>query len=245
MTLIEFTESIRHYYLRVIIISVVFLFAGVYFVKNVLAKKPSKTIENGFLILISALYFLDIIASIPYCEGENLNNLTPLSNISPLMFALSFVCLFLNDKMRTKIFEIMVIFNFVMIIASLFYPIYGMITAINYFDFSLLDSLNHVAYFLFVYYLLKSGKIATYMPSFWKSVGYVYSIIAFAVILNIVFETSFFGLCFNENYRIYSFKIIPNMFANNALYLVGLFLVMLIGYFLTKLIKPNKKIDTN
>lgn len=222
------------------IVTTIVLAVGIPFVEKVLIKKSNRSIETIFLIILTFFHLADILISIPIYGGYNLRMLTPLSNISPFLFTLAFLAIFLPEKARKIIFILFVPFNIVMVFAAYSTTTVAFFFALEYFPFVLCDSLCHVFFFLFVYYLIRSNSVEVNSRNFWITVLIIYTVITIAIILNLMCDTAFFGLAFNDKYNIYGLKIIPNMIVSNIVFLISVFIVMGVGFFFAKLIKRKK-----
>lgn len=59
------------------------------------------------------------------------------------------------------------------------------------------------------------------------------------LIVNSIFTTSFFGLTFNDNYNIYNMVLVNNAYISALIYLIGLIMVLILGYLFQKIINKN------
>jgi hypothetical protein len=65
------------------------------------------------------------------------------------------------------------------------------------------------------------------------------------IILNVIFDTSFFGLAFNGDHNIYTYLVIPNPYLSAFVYILGLTCVLISGYWFLKLvIKIDEKLTS-
>lgn len=227
-------------YVLNIILGIIYLISGLIFVKKTVKRDNKNEINTYFLFLISFFYIGGIMASSTRYNYFNLRMMTPISNISPMLFTLCIVCLFSPLKIRKFCFKLMAIFNVVMIVAGFVGSISCLIIAPFYFSFVLFDELAHLTYFLFVFYLVKSNQVIIKKSDLLKDYLIVGAVVLFAFILNLIFDTSFFGLCLNDNYSIYGIKIFNSYIVSDLVYLFSLIAVMFIGYFIYKGMKTKQ-----
>lgn len=229
-------------YFKVLVIGIIYTILGVIFVRKVAKQSNKKMMIFYFSFLISFFYIAGIFTSATRFNNYNLRMLTPLSNVSPFLFSLSLVSIFVSNKVRNRIFKLFVIFNFVMIIAGFLSDGFAIFVNSSYYTFVIFDLLSHVTFGLFTYYLIIAGEFELTKKDFiidFVTIGFV---VLLAFVLNLFFGTSFFGLCLNEEYNIYGMKIFDNYHLSNIVYICCLTVVMFAGYFLYKLIKNKLKV---
>lgn len=228
-----------NFYIMDIAVGFILMTAGFILIPTLAKKKNYRNINTYFCVAISIFYFLTILVSSFKLNRNNLQMVTPLSNVSPLLFTLSFVCIFLNDSIRNKLFKFMCLFNFFMLVAGFISASYALSMGANYFKFSIYDELAHLTYGVFAFYLLATDQVKLNKKDLvWSIIGML-GFVAIIFVINLVFNTSFFGLCLNDQYNIYGQKMFDNCHASNIVYVFSLVTVMAIGYGFTKLIKSE------
>lgn len=163
----------------------------------------------------------------------------PPSNISPFMFTLSIFTLFLPKKINKFIF--LVYSN--LIVGMLFSPILSDVYWISqnniYHILRTLDSFSHVMLSLFGIYLVLTKQVEVTKKSFFISLILMYSLVLVMIILNIIFNTEFFGLAFNGHHHIYQIVLTSSPILNIIYYICGLFLVLLASYSVENIISKK------
>ena len=61
------------------------------------------------------------------------------------------------------------------------------------------------------------------------------------MVLNVIFDKSFFGLSLNGKHNIYNCVLVQNSYLSAAIYFTGLVGVLMLGYFYHKLLNLKKK----
>lgn len=229
-------------YIRNLVIGFIYLVFGIIFVSKISKRSNKKEINIYFSLVISFLYLGCVFASATRFTYYNLPMLTPLSNVSPLLFFLTLVSLFLNDRFKERIYKLFCIFNAVMVIAGFISNISCIVLGSNYFKFVIFDELAHITFGLFTFYLIKSGQVSITKKDYLVDSVIISVILIISFVLNYKFNTSFFGLCLNDNFSIYGVKFFDNCHVSNIVYVICLFAIMFIGYLLYKLIKNKLKV---
>lgn len=233
-------NNIEIRYLKNIIVGVFLLVLGVIFVNKVLLKKKKETVNFYFAFVIFTFYMVSIFTSIKPFFGFNLTMLTPISNVSPMLFTLASISLIAPKKIKAALYKVFAIFNVVMVIAGFYSATFALVTNTSYFNFVMFDELSHVCFGLFSYYLIVSGQVKlSKKDMFIISLSFV-GIIAFVCALNIIFDTSFFGLCLNDKYNIYGLKIVNRYWLSDLIYVCGLAFAISTGYLLYRLFAKIK-----
>ena len=104
----------------------------------------------------------------------------------------------------------------------------------------LFDYISHAALSLLGIYFIKSKQIDFAKKDVFVSSSLIFAVAFLMMILNVVFDTSFFGLSLNGKHNIYNMVIVANSYLSAAIYLVGLSIVLSLGYLVIRLAGKNK-----
>ena len=218
-----------------IIISLILLFVFLILGTNLLLKKNNhhRLINTIFASIILILHTCDIIFSAIEGNGLNLKNVTPISNISPFIFTIIALTIFLPCRINKYIYKYIAIFQWALFIAAFYVPIAALIKQDStYFSFAIFDSVAHIVTAAFCYYLRKTKQVDVSFKEF----GYISlitsSLVVVVIIINLICHTNFFGLNFYGNHNIYGSVIVEDGFLSAFIYLSGLALALWSGYFL-------------
>lgn len=167
----------------------------------------------------------------------------PISNISPLMFTLTIVALIDIKILKKSIYNLYAYLIIGMGLAALLSDIGSLVQGIPYNIYRTMDSISHVSMSLFGIYLVLSNQIEINKKSFIKAVITIYSIVLTIIIINLIFDTSFFGLSLRGKHNIYQLVLTSNSFISLLIYITGLFGVLIVSYFIQKLIIKKIKYE--
>ena len=98
----------------------------------------------------------------------------------------------------------------------------------------------HIVLALFGIYLILTGQTKPNAKNFIKSTSIIYVVATIMLILNVIFDTSFFGLSLNGKHNIYNMVIVKNSYLSAVIYYLGVGIVLGFGYGLCKLIDKDK-----
>ncbi len=194
----------------------------------------NQTITN---IVFASVIFTTYIACVVIAyikvgfNDWNFQNTLPVANVSPFMF---FVCpLFLIlPKSIKKYFGSLISLLAVGMILS---PILSCVRCfvINYkFHLSFaLDYFNHIILSLWGVYLIQSGQTSIRIKDNLIGGAIIVGVALTMILINVIFDTSFFGLSLNGKHSIYNVVLVSNSYLSALIYFTGLGVVLVIGYF--------------
>lgn len=154
-----------------------------------------------------------------------------LGNISPFIFTLIPFTYLLKDKVKEFAFSAIAFLWMGMFIAMYVSPEYAYLFGFNH-EANFLytsEAVCHMITSLFGIYLIITGQVRIDVKNIVKSVVFMYSVIGFGVFLNFVFHKSHFGMDPYGDYSIYMIDIFGSFEATLLAYLLGVFLVLLLG----------------
>ena len=164
----------------------------------------------------------------------NFQNVLPTANVSPFMFFTAAFVLILPNKIKNHLFFLISLLSVGMLLSPLFACIYN--AAINYkfhFHFTL-DYIAHISISLFGIYLIKSKQVKVSIKNAFISASIIFSAASFMMILNVIFDKSFFGLSLNGKHNIYNNVLVDNSYLSALIYFLGLFTVLFFGYLVNR-----------
>ena len=199
-----------------------------------------------FNLIFSALVFIPYVAlavivyrSVGFYDW-NFQNVLPVANVSPFMFTAVPVILLLPKSVRKHAYLLISLLTVGMLLSSVLGCIYN--ASINYklhFHF-LLDYISHFALSLFGIYLVRTKQVDFSLKGSILSGSIIVSSAALMVILNLIFDTSFFGLSLRGKHNIYNNVLVDNSYLSALLYFVGLIGIMAIGFAVCALFNKEK-----
>lgn len=175
----------------------------------------------------------DIFFSAIEGNGLNLKNVTPISNISPFIFTIIALTIFLPDRINKYIYKYITIFQWVLFIAAFFVLVTVLIKQGSiYFLFTIFDSFAHIVTAAFCYYLRKTKQVDVSFKEFGYFSLITSSLVVVVIIINLICHTTFFGLNFYGEHNIYGCVMVGDRFLSAFIYSSGLALALWSGYFL-------------
>jgi multisubunit Na+/H+ antiporter MnhG subunit len=89
-------------------------------------------------------------------------------------------------------------------------------------------------------YLIKSGQVELNKKNALVSGAIIVGVAIFMLVLNVIFDTAFFGLSLNGKHSIYNVVLVESSYLSAVLYFLGLFGVLSMGYIYSRLIARKK-----
>lgn len=182
-----------------------------------------------FIVLDVFFYLLWNIAMYHY--GFLHDGFETLGNISPMIFTVIPLTLFMSDKIKEYAYSAIAFLWVGMFFALFISPEYAYI--FNYHtNASLLytgEALCHMLASLFGIYLILTEQVKLNFKSWLKSIVFMFSIIGFGVIINYIFHKNNFGMDPYGNYSIYFLDIFGSFGATLVAYLLGVLTVLTLG----------------
>lgn len=203
--------------------------------------KNTKLWNFLFFIIIYLLYWA-LVLTVYFDVGFNdwnFQNTLPVANVSPFMFATLPLLFILPKKIKKYHMLLISLLTIGMLFSAIFGCIYN--CCINYaFHYHFLfDYVAHITLSLLGIYFIKSNQIILTKKNLIISSSLIIIVAFIMMFFNIVFDTSFFGLSLTGKHNIYNNVIVSNSYLSAVIYFFGLSFVLLLGYFLLRII--NKK----
>lgn len=214
--------------------TMVFVFVCMYFVCLTAILFFHKYVDPKKMILIFTI--IDVVLFVgswinDFHRKGSFDFLT-FDQISPFMFTMLPLSYLMKDKLRNIVYQTAALLSLGMFVAMLVSPLEAHLG--SYHDKAsilyILDTLLHLNFSLFGIYLFISGTIKLEIKSVLSSAIFLHSVITFAVICNFLFHKNYFGMGYYSNYGIYMIRIFETYWATLIVYLLGVVLVLMLGY---------------
>ena len=183
-----------------------------------------------------------------YENGWLKSGFVTLGNISPMIFTMIPLTVFMNEKTKQYAYSA-IAFLWVGMFGALFIsPEYAYIFDYRREATALYtgEALCHMLASLFGVYLILTRQVKLNFQSWIRSIVFMYSVILFGVFLNYFFNKHNFGMDPYGNYSIYFLNIFGTFEATLVAYLLGVLTVltlgMEVGYLLDRLVTPKTKL---
>ena len=189
-----------------------------------------------FLSLIFSCYLSEVIIALIKngLYDWNFHETLPISNISPFMFCFSPLYLVLPNKIKNYFGTLISLLVVGMIASPIFSGIRCFYIGYAFHISYLLDYIAHFSFALFGIYLVQSRQVELKMKNVLFGVGIIISVLLIIIVINLIFDTSFFGLSLRGKHNIYNIVIVDNSFLSAGIYFSGLIIILLLGLVLQK-----------
>ena len=210
--------------------------------------KNTRWCNRLFALLVVVPYAL--LVAVLYAKGGcgdwNFLNAMPTANVSPFMFTLVPVVMLSWGRLQARLHLLIALLSVGMLCSPLLSCVsYFAIQYRFHFHF-LLDFIAHVALSLWGVYLIKSGQVRLTLRDALASAGVILGAAACMLVLNLVFDTAFFGLSLSGKHNIYNMVLVSNGALSAGIYFLGLCLVMVLGAgFQALLNRPHSDLSAN
>ena len=203
----------------------------------------NKKITNGvFSILIFILYIAVVIRvyiSVGF-DDWNFKNTLPIANVSPFMFTAVVVMHLLPRKIKKHCYLLICLLSVGMVLSAVFSCLYNAVINYSFHWHFLCDYLAHVLLSLWGVYLIKSSQVELNKKNAIISGAIIVGVAVFMLLLNVIFDTAFFGLSLNGKHSIYNVVLVKNSYLSAFLYFFGLLIVLVMGYVYSRLLSRKK-----
>lgn len=171
----------------------------------------------------------------------NFKNVLPIANVSPFMFIIVILVMFLPTKSREYFNTLISLLSFAMLIASLINLLFNALRNYNFYFVFLLDSINHVLFSLYGIYLYKTNQTFKDLKNNLISGSLIVVVAICMLIINVIFDTSFFGLSLLGKHNIYNVVISENSIVSVLVYFIGLIIALFVGFVYQRIISKYLK----
>ncbi|MGI6769119.1 MAG: hypothetical protein ACOX43_08575 [Bacilli bacterium] len=221
------------------------LFVAVYFSIIFLMKKfTKKELTNFIFIAITFICYIALVVKVFFDVGFNdwnFQNTLPTANVSPFMFFTLPLYYVLPKKIKKYYLLLISLLSLGMFFSVILACIQRISINYRFIPHFLLDYVSHLTLSLWGVYLVKSKQIQFEKKDCLLGGSVIIGVSLIMLIVNTIFDTAFFGLTFNDNYNIYNIVLVNNPYLSALIYVVGLSMTLLLGYFFQKII--NRKLS--
>ena len=222
-------------YIVVLIGLLAFYIAGLFslqFFKNI-------KVANLLFALLTFVFYIPVVI-VAYTKNGfndwNFLNTLPTANVSPFMFTICLIICFLPTKIKKPFLTLISLLSLGMILSPII-SIIGYISRSYAFHFEFVfDFIAHFVLSLWGIYLVKTKQTFTNLKGLLASGSIIVGVALVMVILNIIFDQSFFGLSLNGKHNIYGVRVVENSCLSAFIYFIGLILIEFLGFFYSGLL---------
>ena len=204
--------------------------------------KNTKVWNLVFVCVVFLLYIICVwvIYKKSGINDWNFKNVLPTANVSPFMFASSLLILVLPKNIKQYFLVLVSLLSVGMVLSGVINCIYNAVINYNFHIHFFLDYLAHFVLSLWGVYIVKSEQVELNKKNCFIGSFLIYCVLAVMLVLNVVFDRAFFGLSLNGKHNIYNMVLVSNSYLSALIYIVGLGLVLFLGYCLHKTLNYKK-----
>ena len=225
------------------VISLVLFIVCCVVVLFLMKKFTNVMVTNLIFVLSIFLCYVALVVKIYRSVGAhdwNFYNALPTANVSPFMFCTSPLGLILPKKAKQPYLTLVSLLSVGMFLAPVLSCVYFVSIKYGFFTSILLDYFAHFTLFLWGIYLVRSGQVDLSVKKAVAGGSVIVCVALVMMVLNLIFDTSFFGLSLRGKHNIYNMVLTPYSALSVVIYFVGLVGVLTLGYFFQQLwTKPN------
>lgn len=215
------------------ILSLIFLLVFyICIIINMKYMKNTKLFNFIFSTVVFVCYLCVVIRV--YCsvgfDDWNFQNTLPVANVSPFMFTLVGILYLFPVKMRKHLYLLISLLSVGMLFSSILGCIYNASIHYKFHLHFLSDYVAHVMLSLWGVYFIKSGQVKLEKKNSLISASIILGVALVMMVLNVIFDTAFFGLSLNGKHSIYNNVLTDNSYLSAVLYFVGLLCILFLGY---------------
>ena len=159
----------------------------------------------------------------------NFLNTLPVANVSPFMFSIMPLLLILPKKAREPLYLLISMLAVGMLLSAVFSCLGNAVRNYRFHPHFLLDYTAHILLAAFGIYLVRTRAAKFSVKNCLISGSIIYGVATVMLILNLVFDTAFFGLSLNGKHNIYNMVLVDNSYLSALLYYLGLGAVLTLG----------------
>ena len=209
--------------------------------------KKTKLWNFAFTVTIVTLY-LALVLTVFFDVGLydwNFTNTLPIANVSPFMFSAISLFYLCPKKKRSHLYLLVSLLSVGMFLSTAFGCIYN--ASINYkFHLHFLyDYVAHILLSLWGVYIIKTKQVRTTKKDCIISASIIIGAAFFMLVLNLIFDTSFFGLSLRGKHNIYNNVLTQSSYLSAILYFAGLIFVLLMGLALVRTVEGCERKKLN
>ena len=221
-------------YIVVLCVLILAYFAFILLRKDFDERKMVNNIVFAVLAFCCYIFLMIIVGVDAGTKDWNFLNTLPTANVSPFTFCIAPLILLLPAKVRRYFLTLISMLSLGMILS----PILGCIrNAVIHYAFHphfLLDYIAHVLISLWGIYIVISDQTVKKVKDYIISGSIIVGVAVVMMILNVIFDTSFFGLSLSGKHNIYNVVLVDNSYLSAFIYFAGLVVVLVAGTFYSK-----------
>ena len=187
------------------------------------------------------IYLLKLMSNVGY-DNYYFHESLATANISPFMFSIMPVIYFSRGRVQKYLYLLVSLLSVGMLLSPVLNAVSYAINDVTYGVIFAWDYIAHLSLSLWGIYLVKSRQVSINPKDSLVSSFIIFGVCDLMIILNLIFDTSFFGLSLRGKHHIYYNVITDNSHLSAIIFFTGLCAVLFLGYLYSKFhSKYNRK----
>lgn len=203
--------------------------AVIYLMKYMRSVKLTNLIFVGLVFIPYVMLSLTVFLDVGFYDW-NYQNTLPVANVSPFMFTAVLLVLVLPKAVKKHFLLLISLLSVGMFLSSALGCIYNAVINYKFHIHFTYDYVSHFALSLLGIYAVRTKQVTLNIKNALISSSMIFCAAGMMLILNVIFNTAFFGLSLNGKHNIYNNVLVDNSYVSALLYFLGLGLVLLLGY---------------
>lgn len=227
-------------YLLALLIFCILFIASIYLMKYV------RNVQLFNLIFLALVYIPYVSLCIFVYKNDtdpnrwNFFNTLPTANVSPFMFSITPLLLILPKKIKEYLYLLIAMLSVGMFLSTLISCAGNAIRNYKFHFHFTLDYLSHFALSAFGIFLIRTKQVKLNLKNCIISSSIIIGVATVMLVLNLIFDTSFFGLSLNGKHNIYNIVLVNNSYLSALLYYLGLTSVLFFGFISCKIFAKDR-----
>ncbi len=184
----------------------------------------------GLLVFIVYICHCTIIYKCVGFNDWNFQNTLPVANVSPFMFSLMPIIMILPQKIKKHLHLLISLLFVAMFLASVLGCISNAVINYKFHFHFMLDYIAHIILSLYGIFLIRSKQVELTKKNCIISSSIILGSATVMLILNLIFDTSFFGLSLRGKHNIYNNVLTDNSYISALLYYLGAMFMLFLGF---------------
>ena len=206
-----------------------------YFMKNFHSKRFTEIIFTCLVFIPYVCLSFVVLRDVGFNDW-NYRNTLPVANVSPFMFAITPLVLVLPKKIKKHFLLLISLLSVGMVFSSILGCVNYAVINYKFHVHFMLDYVSHFALSLYGVYVLRTRQVDLTLKNSVVSGSLIVGAAFVMMVLNVIFDTAFFGLSLRGKHNIYNNVLFKSSYLSAFVYFLGLIAVLILGFFYMKLL---------
>ena len=204
--------------------------------------KNCRTVNTVFFLLTTLIYWVYVLMAYLQVGSKSIyfHGVLATANVSPFMFTVLPIIYFSRGKLKEHLYLLISLLSVGMFFSPIFNAISYAVSGVPFHVLPVLDYVGHLSLSLWGIYLVRSGQVTLNPKKALTSGLVIVGVADIMLVLNLIFDTAFFGLSLKGKHNIYGNVLTENSYLSAIIYFAGLAVILLLGYASARLIEKHK-----